>query len=254
VNLLRNIGVERVTSPYVLVLDADMVPSHGLELRFDEFARDRGVLEEDDPGGGGQAGLRQAGFSLKQVASLGQAGLGQAGVGSVLRRLKTNPKIAFVLPAYEVKEGSVLPKTKSELLGLVEKGEARPFYSQVCWKCQKYTDFARWERAVPGVEGGLRRDWADPWEPFYIAEKAQMPLYDERFKQYGFNRIQQVCELHVSGFQFQVLDDAFVLHHGFKEKSGFHDAKQVENDRNRELFRTFKRELKRKYPHTDRRC
>jgi N-acetyllactosaminide beta-1,3-N-acetylglucosaminyltransferase len=33
--------------------------------------------------------------------------------------------------------------------------------------------------------------WKDPWEPFYIASN-NIPFYDERFKQYGFNRISQV--------------------------------------------------------------
>ena len=127
------------------------------------------------------------------------------------------------------------------------------------------------------------RRWADPWEPFFIVEKAVMPLYDERFKQYGFNRIQQVCggftygvvkklktpresnfgnfcschqvcEMHIAGFEFQVLDTPFLLHLGLKEKDEFHSKKQSENDQNRLLFRKFKQELKQKYPLSTDRC
>ena len=34
-------------------------------------------------------------------------------------------------------------------------------------------------------------EWQPLWEPFYISHR-DVPLYDERFKQYGFNRISQV--------------------------------------------------------------
>lgn len=63
--------------------------------------------------------------------------------------------------------------------------------------------------------------------------------------QYGFNRISQVCETHVAGYRFVVLNNGFLVHHGFKKKENFHSSKEMENARNRELFRKFKRELKR---------
>ena len=42
-------------------------------------------------------------------------------------------------------------------------------------------------------------------------------MYDERFKGQGFDRIQQICELYVAGFTMLLLDNAFVIHDGFKE-------------------------------------
>ena len=39
-----------------------------------------------------------------------------------------------------------------------------------------------------------------------------MPLFDERFMVYGFDRIQQICELHVAGYSFAVLNNAFLVH------------------------------------------
>ena len=41
-------------------------------------------------------------------------------------------------------------------------------------------------------------------------------MYDERFKGQGFDRIQQICELYVAGFSMLLLDNAFVVHDGFK--------------------------------------
>ena len=72
--------------------------------------------------------------------------------------------------------------------------------------------------------------------------------------QYGFNRISQVCETHIAGFNFMVLNNAFLIHHGFKVKESFHSAKDEENARNRDIFRTFKKELKIKYPRSTRHC
>ena len=34
-------------------------------------------------------------------------------------------------------------------------------------------------------------EWKPMWEPFYIS-RSDAPLYDERFRQYGYNRISQV--------------------------------------------------------------
>lgn len=64
----------------------------------------------------------------------------------------------------------------------------------------------------------------------------------------------KVCELYVAGYKFQVLDDVFVIHKGFKVPGDFHETKNLEQEKNRRLFRIFKQELKRKYPRSTRRC
>ena len=42
--------------------------------------------------------------------------------------------------------------------------------------------------------------------------RRSVPLFDERFKQYGFDRQEQICELHVAGYTFSVLNNAFLVH------------------------------------------
>ena len=64
----------------------------------------------------------------------------------------------------------------------------------------------------------------------------------------------QVCEMHVAGYDFAVLDNAFLVHKGFKTRAGFHPTKDQEQTRNRLLFRKLKEELKTKYPESTRRC
>lgn len=64
----------------------------------------------------------------------------------------------------------------------------------------------------------------------------------------------QACELHVAGFNFEVLNEGFLVHKGFKEALKFHPQKEAENQRNKILYRQFKQELKARYPNSPHRC
>ncbi|XP_069375277.1 beta-1,4-glucuronyltransferase 1 [Paralichthys olivaceus] len=161
----------------------------------------------------------------------------------------------FVLPAFEIRHARKMPATKPELVQLYQVGEVRPFYEELCSRCQAPTNYSRWvnSRVRGTLEVAYTLSWVDPWEPFYIGPNT-VPLYDENFKQYGFNRISQACELHVAGYKFSVLSSAFVVHRGFKIQGEFHARKDEENKRNRVLFRSFKEGLRAKYPSSTRRC
>ena len=100
----------------------------------------------------------------------------------------------FVVPAFEIKNSfKVLPQDKDDLVSLWESNAARPFYKEVCWKCQRPTDYSAWHNLslTENLQVGYQAVWKDPWEPFYIMPRTA-PKYDERFQQYGFNRISQV--------------------------------------------------------------
>ncbi|XP_048375573.1 beta-1,4-glucuronyltransferase 1 [Sphaerodactylus townsendi] len=172
------------------------------------------------------------------------------------------PRVAYegmlevlVVPAFEIRHTRRIPGSKMELLQLYQVGEIRPFYEELCPRCQAPTNYSHWLN-LP-VSSPLRVayevEWRDPWEPFYIGSSS-VPSYDERFKQYGFNRISQACELHVAGYRFLVLSNAFLVHKGFKVASEFHAQKDAENQRNKVLFRQFKQELKIRYSTSSRRC
>ena len=72
--------------------------------------------------------------------------------------------------------------------------------------------------------------------------------------QYGFNRISQLCHLHMSGFTFHVLQNAFLLHLGFKEKNTFHNKKDEDNEINKLIYRKVKSELLIRYQQSGRHC
>ena len=152
-NLLRNVGINAAKTTHVIVVDIDILPSMNLREHFKQFQH-------------------------KQI-NLGD---------------ESYTKTVYVLPAFEIMSSRTqVPHTKSTLVELVKRGFARSFYEDVCQKCQYNTDYKRWNNLpIPSsLEVGFEVMWKDPWEPFYIGPK-DLPLYDERFKQYGFNRISQV--------------------------------------------------------------
>ena len=71
--------------------------------------------------------------------------------------------------------------------------------------------------------------------------------------QYGYNRVSLICELYLAGFEFLVLNDAYVLHRGFKTDEQFHPGKAAEAAANRRVFQEFKAALRTHYG-TDREC
>lgn len=214
-NLLRNVARRNVLTEFFFLVDVDTVPSTNLHRDFLAFSETNRLFLD----------------------------------------LKKDDKTVYVVPAFEAKEEVAVPASKTELLELIDGMKARPFYFELCWKCQKHTDYDAWQREpiTPHLKVVFEVLWKDPWEPFYIARNS-VPLYDERFKQYGFNRISQVCELHVAGYRFSVLNNAFLIHSGLKTVDSFHKKKDEDQERNRLLFRQFKSELKEKYPDSSRRC
>lgn len=162
-NLLRNVGVRTTTTSFVLVIDIDIIPSSNLR------SETRELLKTYPPN--------------QHIHNPGEH----------------NPsKIVYVIPTFEIREHMDIPRNKETLLQMWADGETRPFYFEMCNKCQSPTQYERWKRIASSKEQmAYDVEWIDPWEPFYIAP-ANMPLYDERFKQYGFNRISQVSMLSLS--------------------------------------------------------
>ena len=57
-------------------------------------------------------------------------------------------KSLFVLPAFEINSKQVdkMPKDKSQVISLLNNGAVRPFYFDICWKCQRPTNYEKWQR------------------------------------------------------------------------------------------------------------
>ena len=107
------------------------------------------------------------------------------------------------------------------------------FLLETCPHCHKPTNYDYWYsyQIRPELGVAFEIDYVSSFEPFYLAHKDVTPLYDERFRAYGYDRISQVCEMHVKGFKFYVLNNAFIMHKGFKSKKNFHKSRDLENEK-----------------------
>lgn len=276
-NLLRNVARKNAPSSYVLVLDIDLIPSKSLRSDFLHFIRQNRVRLPNDV----TVSLNERIVFVLPVYEI-DLNLGND-LGNVQQAAdgQTDDKSSIDNHGHHLGMSlgqivgtnfgtQTVPTNKSALLELIRRRLVRPFYFEQCNKCQRSTNYEEWQLAngPPQTDGEADEEnasdelavlfeifWQDPYEPFYIAQNSDsLPYYDERFKQYGFNRISQVCELHIAGYRFLVLNKHFLVHKGFKRHDQFHDQKDQELEKNRLLFRLFKNELKLKYPSSARRC
>ena len=216
-NTLRNAARETLNTKLIFLLDVDTVPSKNARKQFLEFVHKRDVFGDDSD---------------------------------------ISKNTVFVTPAWEVLEDVDPPEEKQDLLNLIEAERIRPFHNETCWHCHKTTRYNDWVEVA--IESQLsiayEVDWEQSWEPYYFSLNS-VPLHDERFKQYGYDRISQICELYMAGYRFFVLNNVFTVHQGYKRLEGFHLEKNIENRRNFLLFEDyFQPEMAKKYPEANRTC
>ncbi|XP_039257497.2 beta-1,4-glucuronyltransferase 1-like [Styela clava] len=217
-NVLRNAAWELSTTKHILNIDIDIIPSKYLRSLLREF--------------------------LHQIVPF-------------------SDKTAYVLPVFEIKYGVFLkmkthfPISKNELVKLTQKNYVRQFYHDPCFLCQNCTNFNAWfETKSSNLDVvGYEFYFKPPCEPFLILPK-NAPKFDERFLQYGYNRFSQICEVLTAGFDFKVLDNAFLIHLGFKSNSpdDFHFKKVEEHAKQSAKFPSFLQELRNKYPNSQHFC
>ncbi|XP_074640118.1 beta-1,4-glucuronyltransferase 1-like [Tubulanus polymorphus] len=218
-NLLRNVGIRHSQTEYILVADADLAPKRTLREEFLEFANRNDLFSAN----------------------------------------KMRERVVYVIPVFETINEESIPYDRRELFQGLNDGFIRQFYIEPCPKCQGIMDYDKWivqyknlKHSAP-LDIAYFKNWSHPWEPFFIAHR-NIPLYDERFMQYGYNRVSQICEMFIAEYHFAVLNHAFIIHMGHKLKHGFHESKQEEMFKNRQLLHQFKIELKTKYPQSSRQC
>lgn len=175
-NVLRNAARRGAPTAYIFLIDVDVMPSLNLREDFNDFAIRHGLYDKNE-----------------------------------------NAMTVFVVPVFEKKKGSTCPDNKRELAESCDKNEVRSFHEETCKWCHEPEQPKKWLQ-IQGqsrLEISFNSSWTKSWEPFYIASR-QVPYFDERFMVYGFDRIQQICELHVAGYEFAVLNTAFLVHDGWK--------------------------------------
>ena len=62
----------------------------------------------------------------------------------------------FVLPVFEIKSGSTIPKNKSELVEKLQRGDAVVFHKSFCASCHTVPEFEKWIKApIKGKESSI---------------------------------------------------------------------------------------------------
>ncbi|KAI8069538.1 glycosyl-transferase for dystroglycan-domain-containing protein [Gongronella butleri] len=159
---------------------------------------------------------------------------------SLLAMLDTNH--AFVVPAFEYiaqedgLDSATFPTSKQELLAQVEKQQIDMFHRS--WQNgHGATNYSHWYTASDVYPV---TDYHFSYEPYIIFRKDGTPWCDERFTGYGGNKAACLYELHLSGMQFEILPDDFLIHqtHSYPEST-----RRKERQYNRKLYGNFREEL-----------
>ncbi|KAI8781242.1 xylosyl- and glucuronyltransferase LARGE1-like [Biomphalaria glabrata] len=124
-----------------------------------------------------------------------------------MTELATHKK-ALVVPAFETQRYRLqFPKSKTELLSMLDMGTLFTFRYHVWPKGHESTNFAKWRTATTPYT--VR--WALDFEPYVVVAK-DIPLYDQRFLGFGWNKVSHIMELDAQGYEFVVLPNAFIIH------------------------------------------
>ncbi|XP_014251105.1 beta-1,4-glucuronyltransferase 1 [Cimex lectularius] len=176
INVGRNIAREMATTHYILASDIELYPSPGVIPDFLDM-----VKRHDPP----------------------------------LKHKK--PKV-FPLSIFELEANMSLPSDKTELVAMLKNGTAIPFHKRLCPGCHNVPHTKEWLKANSTMGGlrvfhiGKRTGYFIHWEPIYIGTNSD-PFYDERLSWEGkSDKMTQGYILCVLDYEFQILDNAFLVH------------------------------------------
>ncbi|XP_075539340.1 beta-1,4-glucuronyltransferase 1-like [Dermacentor variabilis] len=194
INVLRNLARRRARTRYVLASDIELYPSANVIPSF-----------------------------LSLVAERRRRNATEAGAPQV-----------FVLPIFEVQAKQRPPLTKRALVGMLRNKTAIFFQKWLCDQCQKFPKREEWVNYVPADENQLgiftttKRDRSnDLWEPIHIGTNDD-PFYAEELTwESRKDKMAQNYEMCLRGYDFHILDNAFLVHApGIKHSSG-RDNKRI---------------------------
>ncbi|CAO3601018.1 unnamed protein product [Absidia cylindrospora] len=149
---------------------------------------------------------------------------------------------ALVVPAFEYVaqadgiDFTTFPSTKKDLLEEVNQGKIDMFHKG--WvKGHGATDYARWYATSQDY---TVTEYDFSYEPYIIYNKQSTPWCDERFIGYGANKAACLFEIYLSGIDYVVLPDDFLIHQTHKYPE---NTRRKERQYNRKLYSNFREEL-----------
>lgn len=187
INTLRNVALAQVTTPYVFLTDVDFLPMYSLY----EY-------------------LKKSISSLNNQAESNGSGSNDNNNNNnnSNNNNNNNVKRALVVPAFETQRYRInFPRSKVELLSMLDMGTLFTFRYHVWTRGHAPTDYSRWRLAT----APYKITWEPDFEPYIVVHK-DIPKYDTRFVGFGWNKVSHIMELHAQGYEFIVLPSAFIIH------------------------------------------
>ncbi|XP_076012141.1 xylosyl- and glucuronyltransferase LARGE2s [Genypterus blacodes] len=127
---------------------------------------------------------------------------------SVVQLDMANTKKALVVPAFETLRYRLsFPKSKTELLSMLDMGTLYTFRYHVWPKGHSPTNYAKWRTATTPY----KVEWEPDFEP-YVVVRRDCPEYDQRFVGFGWNKVSHIMELDAQEYELMVLPNAFMIH------------------------------------------
>lgn len=127
---------------------------------------------------------------------------------SILQQDMANKKEALIVPAFETLRYRLsFPKSKAELLSMLDMGLLYTFRYHVWTKGHAPTDYAKWRTATTPY----KVEWEADFEP-YVIVRQDCPEYDTRFVGFGWNKVSHIIELDIQEYELVVLPNAFMIH------------------------------------------
>ncbi|XP_061885639.1 xylosyl- and glucuronyltransferase LARGE2s isoform X2 [Entelurus aequoreus] len=127
---------------------------------------------------------------------------------SVVQLDMAGTKKALVVPAFETLHYRLsFPKSKAELLSMLDMGTLYTFRYHVWPKGHAPSNYAKWRTSTTPY----KVDWEPDFEP-YVVVKRDCPEYDQRFVGFGWNKVSHIIELDAQEYDLMVLPNAFMIH------------------------------------------
>ncbi|KAB5592779.1 hypothetical protein CTheo_3763 [Ceratobasidium theobromae] len=170
--------------------------------------------------------------------------VGSAGETSEVGDLARSGRAAFVIPAFEYvvqdegKDWKTFPKDKQSLVELVKTGTIAMFHQS--WAPgHNSTSYERYYATQPGKVYKVTT-YQRSYEPYVIMKRDGPPWCDERFVGYGGNKAACLFSIYLSGIDFYVLPDDFLIHqsHAYAE-----ETRKNERKYNKQVYDNFRKEL-----------
>jgi hypothetical protein len=186
INRLRNLALQVAPSPYVVVVDADFVPSPNMHTLLST----RGVPIIRSMAQGRSPTLHRTAIAVSAFAlTPDHHGPFPSTPSELAHALYSTPPTARLTDA-NAGHGPSLPSLLFS---------APPAFLQ---PLDEY----------PPLSWSYETCYESQWEPYYLLERASHPLYDERFTDQGGDKQSHALLLNSLGYRFRVLRDVWFMH------------------------------------------